>query len=305
MKAPVMDNSLLVADDWADVAVEDSGAGWKLERYGPYRFARPDPQALWLPAKPVESWQVDARFSPAADENEEMGRWRLERDLPAEWPLRWGKLTALARCTPFRHLGLFPEQSPHWRFAMDACTEIGGQPEVLNLFGYTGMASLACAAAGARVTHVDASKKAIAYARQNQAASGLEQKPIRWIVDDAFSFVQREIRRGRRYDGVILDPPKYGRGPNGEVWRLEEGLFDLLASCAQLLRRAPDDAGSAAGFLIATVYAVRLSHVALAQTAAAAMGPAPGIWQSGDMALPHCFDKRLLPTAIYARWRGG
>jgi 23S rRNA (cytosine1962-C5)-methyltransferase len=304
MRARVTDPALLIADDWTDFAVEDSGAGWKLERYGPYRFARPDPQALWTPAQNPERWRSDGRFSPAADENEEMGRWRLERELPEQWPLHWGPLTALARCTPFRHLGLFPEQSPHWRFAMDACSALGGQPEVLNLFGYTGMASLACAAAGARVTHVDASKKAIGYARLNQAASGLEAKPIRWIVDDAFAFVQRELRRGRRYDGVILDPPKYGRGPNGEVWRLEEGLFDLLAACAKLLRRAPEEPASAAGFLIATVYAVRLSHIALAQTAAAALAAAHGVWQSGDMALAHANDARLLPTAIYARWQG-
>jgi 23S rRNA (cytosine1962-C5)-methyltransferase len=170
---------------------------------------------------------------------------------------------------------------------------------VLNLFGYTGLASLACARAGARVTHVDASKKAIGFARANQTEAGLTEAPIRWIVDDAHAFVRREVRRGRRYDGVILDPPKYGRGPNGEVWRIEEGLHPLLADCAQLLR---EDGPSR--FLILTVYAVRMSFLALSQTARDATAIDGGVWEHGEMALPHAHDERILPTAIFVRWRG-
>lgn len=301
------DPTLLIADDWTDYALLDCGEGWKLERYGPHTFARPDPQALWRAATPPDQWRVDARFSPASDEAEEMGRWRMERTVPEAWPITWRNLSVYARCTPFRHLGLFPEQSVHWGeavAALEARPARAPQAEVLNLFGYTGVASLACAAAGAKVTHVDASKKAIAFAKQNQALSGLEDRPIRWIVDDAMAFVQRELRRGRRYDGVILDPPKYGRGPDGQVWRLEDGLLALLEGCAALLRRDPADPRSAEGFLIATVYAVRLSCVALQQTAADALGAPHGAWQSGDMAIAQADGARLLPTAIYARWRG-
>jgi 23S rRNA (cytosine1962-C5)-methyltransferase len=173
---------------------------------------------------------------------------------------------------------------------------------VLNLFGYTGLASLVCAKAGAKVTHVDASKKAIGFARDNQREAGLEAAPIRWIADDALTFVKRELRRGRRYDGIILDPPKFGRGPNGETWRLEEQLPELLDACQTLLRTDTNERASARGFMIATVYAVRLSYLALAQTAQQVFDG--GAWQVGEMALQHANDARLLPTAIFARWRG-
>lgn len=299
--------SLLVADDWRDYALQDSGDGWKLEQFGPYRFARPDAQAIWRSAKATALWRHDAKFSPASDEAEEQGRWRLTREVPQAWPITWGGLKLYARCTPFRHLGLFPEQSVHWRYAaaaLSARAPYVEPPEVLNLFGYTGAASLAAAQAGARVTHVDASKKAIGYARQNQALNAMDAAPIRWIADDAFAFVQRELRRGRRYDGVILDPPKYGRGPNGEIWRLEEGLGDLLRACFQLLRREPEKPETTSGFLICTVYAVRLSAIALGQIAADALASPHGAWEAGEMALPHATDDRLLPTALYARWRG-
>jgi 23S rRNA (cytosine1962-C5)-methyltransferase len=293
---------LLVADDWSDYRLLDSGGGQKLEQAGPYRFVRPDAQALWRPRLPEAAWaKADAIFAGAGDD-EEGGRWRFERPLPERWTMAWQGMRFLGRPTPFRHLAFFPEHSVHWRFAQDALSGAGGQPEVLNLFGYTGLASLACAQAGAKVTHVDASKKAIGFARDNQTEAGLADKPIRWIADDAMAFVQRELRRGRRYQGVILDPPKYGRGPGGEIWRLEEGLGPLLEACAALLRDNPADRQSAQGFLIATVYAVRLSSVALAQVAADAL-PAHGALEFGDMTLPHANDDRLLPTAIYARWR--
>jgi 23S rRNA (cytosine1962-C5)-methyltransferase len=298
--------TILIADDWRDYRVLDSGDGEKLEQVGPYRFVRPEPQALWRRRMPAREWEsADAIFAGAASEDDEAGRWRFNAQLPASWPLKWDDLSFVSRPTPFRHLAFFPEHSVHWRFAREALSAHEGdaQPEVLNLFGYTGLASLACASAGARVTHVDASKKSIGFARENQQAAGLEAAPIRWICDDALGFVQREIRRGRRYDGIILDPPKFGRGPNGETWRLETQLDDLLAACATLLRRTPDDTASARGFLIATVYAVRLSYLALAQTAAPHLADALGDWETGEMALPHASDDRLLPTAIFARWR--
>lgn len=305
---PARAPDLLIADDWTDYALLDSGDGQKLEQVGPYRFVRPEPQALWRPRLPEAAWaRADARFAAAGAEDEDAGRWRFEKPLPERWPLAWRGLRFQSRATPFRHLAFFPEQSVHWRWMEARLAERADPacaPEVLNLFGYTGLASLVAARAGARVTHVDASKKAIGYARENQAEAGLAQAPIRWIADDALTFVKRELRRGRRYDGVILDPPKYGRGPNGEIWRLEEGLSELLEGCARLLRRNAERPETAQGFLIATLYAVRLSCLALEETARAALGADHGAWSAGEMALPHRDDGRLLPTAIFARWCG-
>ncbi len=295
MTAPEL--SVRIADDWTDYALIDSGDGEKLEQVGPYRFIRPEPQALWRKAHPDQWANADAIFAPSGTEDDEAGRWRFTTQLPETWPLSWNGLTFLSRPTPFRHLAFFPEHAVHWRYAQAALAaraKDAPQAEVLNLFGYTGLASLAAAQAGARVTHVDASKRAIGYARENQAASGLAQAPIRWIVDDALTFVKREGRRGRRYDGIFLDPPKYGRGPNGETWRLEEQLSELLRACGAIL--APE------GFLIATVYAVRLSALALQQAAADAL---PGrTWETGEMCLPHATDARVLPTAIFTRTGG-
>lgn len=295
---------LLIADDWRDYRLLDSGNGAKLEQVGPYRFVRPEPQALWRPALPPADWDsADAIFAPAGADDEDAGRWRFNRELPASWTLHWDDIAFLSRPTPFRHLAFFPEHSVHWRFARDCLSaHRGAQAEVLNLFGYTGLASLVCAKAGAKVTHVDASKKAIGFARDNQVAARLDEAPIRWICDDALTFVKREIKRGRRYDGIILDPPKFGRGPNGETWRLEEQLPELLEACQTLLRTDVNERASAKGFMIATVYAVRLSYLALAQTAQQCFDG--GVWQVGEMALPHEGRDLLLPTAIFARWRG-
>jgi 23S rRNA (cytosine1962-C5)-methyltransferase len=294
---------ILIADDWDDYRLLDSGAGRKLEKVGPYRFVRPEPQALWAPSLPQEEWDAaDAVFAPSASDDEDAGRWRFSRELPQSWLMRWNNIQFLSRPTPFRHLAFFPEHSVHWRFAQERlASHKGSQPEVLNLFGYTGLASLACAKAGAKVTHVDASKKAIGFARENQSAAGLGAAPIRWICDDALAFVRREQRRGRRYDGIILDPPKFGRGPNGETWRLEENLPQLLDACQSLLRVDANDRASARGFMIATVYAVRLSYLALTQTAQQMFDG--GAWEAGEMALPHASRALILPTAIFARWR--
>jgi 23S rRNA (cytosine1962-C5)-methyltransferase len=295
---------ILIADDWSDYRLLDSGNGGKLEQVGPYCFARPEPQALWAPALAADEWdRADAIFSPTASDDEDGGRWRFNGELPQSWTLHWDDIAFLSRPTPFRHLAFFPEHSVHWRFARERlAAHRGAQPEVLNLFGYTGLASLACAKAGAKVTHVDASKKAIGFAKDNQNAAGLNEAPIRWICDDALTFVKRELRRGRRYDGIILDPPKFGRGPAGETWRLESDLPALLDACQALLRTDANDRASAKGFMIATVYAVRLSYLALAQTAQQMFEG--GTWQTGEMALPHANRSELLPTAIFARWRG-
>ena len=276
---------------WADHALLDSGDGRKLERYGPHRIIRPEPQALWAPAEP--EWRADAEFVPGADEDGG-GRWLVHSPLPDSWPIAWEELVFAAAPTPFRHLSFFPDMMPVWAWARER-TRPGDQ--ALNLFGYTGVGSLALAARGAQVVHVDASKKSVAAARENAALSGLSDAPVRWIVDDAAKFVAREGRRGRRYDGIILDPPKYGRGPDGEVWRLEEDLSGLLHGVAALL-------DPASRFCVLTVYAVRLSALALAETMRQAFARLGGWVEALELALVEEARGLTLPTAIVARWTG-
>ncbi len=283
---------VLAGKGWADYGLVDSGQGRKLERYGPFRFVRPEPQALWSPR--LAEWQADGEFVPGSDEDGG-GRWRFERGVPGEgWPLAWEDVRFTAQCTPFRHLGFFPDMAPVWRWMRE---QLAGKDDAatLNLFGYTGVGSLALSARGA-VTHVDASRKSVAQARDNAALSGIASRPIRWLVDDAAKFAAREVRRGRRYDGIVLDPPKFGRGPEGEVWRLEEGLAGLVGDCRRLL-----DGDSR--FLFLTVYAVRMSSLALAGLLAEAFADLPGKIEHGELAVREEGDgARLLPTAIFARW---
>jgi 23S rRNA (cytosine1962-C5)-methyltransferase len=287
----------LVAEPWADYGLVDSGDGRKLERYGRYRFIRPDLQALWAPAAPV--WAADAEFIPASDD-EGGGRWQYNGPVPRDgWDLAWEDVRFRAQCTPFRHLAFFPDMAPQWAWMRDRLGEgpsaDSGQAEALNLFGYTGVGTLAMSAAGARITHVDASKKSVEAGKANAALSGMADQPIRWLVDDAAKFTAREVRRGRRYDGIILDPPKFGRGPDGEVWRLEENLPDLIADCRKLL-----DADSR--FLVLTVYAVRMSALAIGELLNQALGDLGGRIEYGDMAVREEARGLLLPTAIFARW---
>ena len=282
----------LIGDPWPDYGLLDSGDGRKLERYGRFRFIRPEPQALWSPAAP--DWQADAEFVPGADEDGG-GRWRFDQPVPRDgWPLAWDELRFTAQATPFRHLGFFPDMAPVWTWLR---TQLGGvdSPEFLNLFGYTGVGSLALASKGARVTHVDASKKSVDAARANARLSGLENAPVRWLLDDAAKFVAREGRRGRRYDGILLDPPKFGRGPDGEVWRLEEHLPALIAGCRQLL-----DADSRCLFL--TVYAVRISALAIGEMLRQAFADLPGRVEAGELGVREEARGLVLPTAIWARW---
>jgi 23S rRNA (cytosine1962-C5)-methyltransferase len=288
---------ILEGAGWADYALLDSGDGRKLERYGRYRFIRPEPQAMWAPRLP--EWDADGEFVPGSDE-EGGGRWQFARDVPPEgWPLAWREVRFTAQCTPFRHLGFFPDMAPVWDWMRG---QLGGERAdedplrgTLNLFGYTGVGTLGLSECGP-VTHVDASKKSVAQARENAALSGVEDRPIRWLVDDAGKFVAREVRRERRYDGIILDPPKFGRGPKGETWRIEDGLAPLVADCRQLL-----DADSR--FLFLTVYAVRMSSLALGGLLAELFADLPGRIEHGDLAVREEGEGgRLLPTAIFARW---
>lgn len=285
--------SVLVSEPSAHYALLDSGGGRKLERYGGVRLVRPEPQAMWSPADPAAFEAADARFE-GSDEEEGPGRW-TGRPV-GDFVVPCGPARMVCRLTNNRHVGLFPEQRPHWE---DAVASLSGasDPEVLNLFGYTGAASLILAAAGARVTHVDASRKAIAWAKENQAASGLEDAPIRWICDDAGKFVAREVRRGKRYQGILLDPPKFGRGPKNETWELFAHLAPLLAGIRQLLA---DDAR----FVILTAYAIRASALSVARTLEEALAGRGGAVEAGELALRE-ETGRLLPTSMFATWRPG
>jgi 23S rRNA (cytosine1962-C5)-methyltransferase len=283
---------ILAGQGWQDYGLVDSGHGRKLERYGPYRFIRPEPQAMWTPR--LADWDAHGEFVPGSDEDGG-GRWRFDKPVPREgWELAWRNLRFTAQCTPFRHLGFFPDMAPVWTWMSEQLAQMT-DAATLNLFGYTGVGSLALSAHGP-VTHVDASKKSVAQARANAALSGLAERPVRWIVDDAAKFTARELRRGKRYDGIILDPPKFGRGPEGEVWRLEEHLPGLVADCRRLL-----DADSS--FLFLTVYAVRMSSLAIAGLLAQVCADLPGAIEHGELAVREDDGERLLPTAIFARWR--
>jgi 23S rRNA (cytosine1962-C5)-methyltransferase len=282
----------LIGEPWGDYALLDSGHGRKLERYGPRRFIRPEPQAMWAPA--AAEWDADGEFVPASDADGG-GRWFFARPVPAEgWPLAWEETRFTASCTPFRHLGFFPDMAPVWSWLRGQVAGVE-QPQFLNLFGYTGVGSQALASAGAQVTHVDASKKSVSQARANGQLAGMADAPIRWIVDDASKFVAREVRRGKRYDAILLDPPKYGRGPDGERWELETDLAPLIADCAQLL-----DERSRALFL--TVYAVRMSALAIGELLRGALSGLGGTVECGELAVREEARGLLLPTAIWARW---
>ncbi|WP_109807769.1 class I SAM-dependent methyltransferase [Sphingosinithalassobacter portus] len=282
----------LTGEPWADYGLIDCGNGRKLERYGDYRFIRPEPQAMWAPAS--DDWDAHAEFVPGSDEDGG-GRWQYDKPVPREgWPLRWKQVTFTAQTTPFRHLGFFPDMVPVWDWMRDRL-EGAQEPECMNLFGYTGVGTLALSAAGAKVTHVDASKKSVAEGKANAALSGMEDNPIRWMIDDAGKFTAREGRRGRRYDGIILDPPKWGRGPNGEVWKLEEGLPQLIADCRALL-----DENSR--FLFLTVYAVRMSALAIGELVRQHFADLGGTIECGELTVREESRGLLLPTAIFARW---
>jgi 23S rRNA (cytosine1962-C5)-methyltransferase len=278
----------IIAEAWDDWGLLDCGNGQKLERYGRVTVVRPEPQAMWPTAR--DDWDPDATFVPGSDE-EGGGRWIQHRPVPRQWELSRSGVKFNASLTPFRHLGFFPDMAPQWDWMRKRA--VGA--EALNLFGYTGVGSLLLSEAGAGVVHVDASKKSVEQGKDNAKLSGLDERPIRWIVDDASKFTAREVRRGRRYDGILLDPPKFGRGPTGEVWRLEENLAPLLADCRRLL-----DADSR--FLVLTVYAVRMSALAIGELVKQTFADLGGTVEMGEMAVREEARGLLLPTAIFARW---
>jgi 23S rRNA (cytosine1962-C5)-methyltransferase len=292
---------LLESPEWRDYELLDSGDGLKLERFGSYTFIRPEVQAMWRRALPAKDWAAaQAVFQPSGEESG--GHWAFRTEIADRWQMKYPlgaagvDLRFWAMTTPGRHLGVFPEVAAHWDFMAGILRGAGRPAKVLNLFGYTGLASLAAAAAGAQVTHVDASKRSVAWARENQELSGLSEKPIRWIVDDALKFVQREVRRGVRYDGILLDPPKFGRGPKGEVWELFDSLPTLLEACGQVLSDTPC-------FAILTLYSVKASAVHAGQTLQELMGRFRGSVTLGELVARERGGGRLLSQAVFARWQ--
>jgi len=291
--------SLLEAANWRDYELLDSGDGQKLERFGKYIFSRPESQAMWSRALPASEWNnAHAVFQPSGEESG--GHWDFKKKVDEKWVMSYplphvSEIKFSAMTTPGRHLGVFPEVASHWDFMADSVRAAGRIPNILNLFGYTGLASLAAAAAGASVTHVDASKKSVTWARENQELSGLKEKPIRWVVEDAVKYVQREEKRGVKYDGIILDPPKFGRGPKGEIWEVYKSLPSLLDMCRACLSNNPL-------FVIVTVYAVRASAIHVAQAVDEMMHKFKGETDSGELVTREKSANRLLSQAVYARW---
>jgi 23S rRNA (cytosine1962-C5)-methyltransferase len=231
-------NMETLTPEWAEYELLDSGEGKKLERFGEYVVVRPEPQARWAAALPAGRWQAaDGEYVKAA--NRPRGEWKFRKPIPARWAMRRGNLRFWVQPAPSGHLGVFPDQACHWDWIAEVTKRAARPVKALCLFGHTGLATLTAAAAGAEVTHVDASRKAVAWARENQRFSGLGERPIRWVVEDALTFVRREARRGNQYDAIVLDPPKFGRGPDGEMWKLEESLPELLGACGKVLSASP------------------------------------------------------------------
>lgn len=288
----------ILTPNFSDYELIDSGDFEKLERFGRYVVRRPEPQAIWHRTLSEAEWRrADASFVRDA-RSDERGQWQLRPGMPSRWTVEYAykamRLRMRLGLTSFKHVGLFPEQAANWNFIYDRIEQLkseGHSPRVLNLFAYTGGATLAARAAGADTTHVDSVKQVVTWSRENMEASGLDG--VRWIVEDALKFVQREVRRGNRYDGIILDPPAYGRGPNGEKWILEDNIGEMLACCAQLL--APRHA-----FLVLNLYSMGLSAT-LASTAVQQAFGVPAEQQFGEL----CFDDRAgkrLPLGTYYRF---
>ena len=286
---------LLETSGFDDYALIDSGDGEKLERYGAFHIVRPEPQAMWQRRLPAAKWDAAHAVFTGGKDEESDGRWRFLHPLPDTWAMKFGSVRFAGRFTSFRHLGVFPEQAAHWIWLRELIERANRPIKVLNLFGYTGIASLIAADAGAAVTHLDGSKKAIAWARENQAASNMDELPIRWICDDAMKFVRREERRGSRYDAIILDPPKFGRGPKGEVWDLFIDLAEMLRICRILLSDDPL-------LMVLTAYSIRASFASIHELSSERLAGLSGKLESGELLLREAGAGRVLSTSLYSRW---
>ena len=286
------------AAQWQDYELLDTLDGERLERWGDVLLIRPDPQILWSGEKKDPRWgQAHARYQRSSSGG---GKWQNYKKVPPVWKIHWNGLTFRLKTMGFKHTGIFPEQAVNWEFAMEKIRQAGRPPEdpvrVLNLFGYTGAATLACMKAGAMVTHVDASKGMVQWARENAEASGIADRPVRWLVDDCLKFVQREQRRGRTYDGIIMDPPSYGRGPDGQVWKLENEVYSLVAECAKLLSPEPL-------FFLINGYTTGLQPAVLRnllqKTVVRARG---GRAEADEVGLPVTRGGVVLPCGASGRW---
>ena len=288
------DLKVLTSPDWVDYQLLDSGDGLKLERYGEYILIRPEAEAVWTPKLPFHVWRQQAHVEFVTTSEKHGGHWKRLKSMPNQWTVQYKNLTFALECKGSRHVGLFPEQAEYWDWII-AQTQAAAQPaKVLNLFGYTGAATLAAASAGGQVAHIDASKRSVSWARRNAQHSGLQDAPVRWIVEDALKFAQREKRRESFYEGIILDPPKFGRGPNGEVWEFYKLFAQLLQACAEIL-------SPRAKFFALTAYSVKASPITLQQAVAELMPPGGSV-EAGEITLQEAQTDRLLPTAIFARW---
>jgi 23S rRNA (cytosine1962-C5)-methyltransferase len=282
-----------VSDRWKDYELIDCSGGQKLERWGSQLLVRPDPQAIWETEKTHPGWtKPSARYSRSATGG---GHWE-KSSVPESWRIRYGELTFNVKPMNFKHTGIFPEQATNWDFAMETIQRAERPVSVLNLFAYTGAATLACAKAGASVCHVDAAKGMVAWAKENAAASGLEGAPIRWIVDDCVKFVEREIRRGKRYDAIIMDPPSYGRGPSGETWKLEDSLWAFVRLCADVLSNTPL-------FVLINSYTTGLSPSVLTYISESVFTKKfSGHSESHELGLPVTESGLILPCGASCRW---
>lgn len=280
--------NLFLTKGWQDYELIDSGNGKRLERFGKFVISKPDPQAIWKPGLSTEDWQIaDASF------NDDEKKWS-QNSLPQKWELNYKDIKFFAKLTSFKHTGVFPEQILNWEYMENAIKNATRKVNVLNLFGYTGIASLVCVANGAKVTHVDGSKPSIAWARENQALSNLVDKPIRWILDDAVEFTKREARRGNKYDAIIMDPPIYGHGPNGEVWDFNKSFPALLENCKNLLSSDPI-------FVIINAYAISASSLMLSNMIEDYLGVPKEKIEYGELAIEESKRNRFLSTGIVAR----
>lgn len=277
---------ILETKGWSEYELLDSGGGQRLERFGEYKIVKPDPQAIWGKLLPDSEWDsADAAFVHDT--------W-IKKNIPERWVIKYKNLSFYAKLTPFKHTGVFPEQHLHWDFINELIVKNKNSLQILNLFAYTGVASLVAAQAGAKVTHVDASRPAITWANENQELSGLPGNSIRWILDDALRFVEKEVRRGKKYDGIILDPPVYGHGPQGEVWDFPKSFPQLINLCSQLLSDNPL-------FFIVNAYAISSSSIMLKNVLEDYLKR--GNILSGELVLKEQFSNRLLSTGIFARWQ--
>ena len=283
-----------IANNWKDYEILDMANGQKLERWGNVILSRPDPQIVWKNKSYPEKWkQINAEYHRSKTGG---GAWEYKKQMPKEWQIKYKDLTFNIKPMGFKHTGLFPEQAANWDWMREKIKSANREIKVLNLFAYTGGATVACLSAGASCTHVDSSKGMVAWAKENVASSGLQEKSVRYIVDDVVKFVNREIRRGNKYDAIIMDPPSYGRGANGEVWQFENNIYDLVELCTKVLSDNPL-------FFLINSYTTGISSTVLANILNLTVDKQhKGKVEAGEIGLPMKDSKLILPCGIYGRW---